>query len=332
MKKWILLVMVLMTTLVSPGSAEDTAELAKNNPVAIIALTQGNCELKKPNGDWQPAYWMTLLQPEDQIRTSDKSKLMVEFFADDHLEIMEASSESKVAFRNLTTLSGAKIRREEARDRAVTEMAIPYMLMRKLFKKEFQLADDPGAMDKENIFLVGSVRPEAFPPVFDWKNTGSATYRIQIFNEWNEVMWEKKVKENHLKFPHDAPFKLAKNSQYYWQVLAADDSIVVRKYSFTLLTLPHSQELERRERKFEQLVNSKKANTTHYTDMFLLYNNRKLTDRSIKLLKKMANLDPENPVIYRALVRAYLDKGCPAHAQEALDKENKLNGTDPVTE
>ena len=326
MKRWILLVVVTLLC-VLPAYAQDSAELAKNNPVAIIALTQGNCEIKKPDGDWQPAYWMTLLQPEDQLRCAEKSKLVVGFFSDDHQEFMDASSEAKVAFRGLT---GAKVRREQARDRAVTEIAIPYMLNRRLFKKDFQMADEPGALDKEKIFLVGNVRPEAYPPVFDWKKTGSPTYRMQLFNEFNEVMWEKKTKEAHLKFPYDAPFKLAKNSQYLWQILAADDTILVRKYSFTVLTLPHAQELERRERQFNQMVAAKKATTANYTDMFLLYNNRRLTDRSIKILKKMANLDPENPVIYRALVRAYLDKGCPAHAREALEKELKLNGTDEV--
>jgi hypothetical protein len=35
-------------------------------------------------------------------------------------------------------------------------------------------------------------------------------------------------------------------------------------------------------------------------------------------------------MIHRALVRAYLAKGCPAHAQEALDKELQLNGADPM--
>ena len=107
---------------------------------------------------------------------------------------------------------------------------------------------------------------------------------------------------------------------------------MVRKYDFTLLTKPHADELERAERSFEKLRNAHKVNTTHYTDLFLLYNNRRQIDRSIKLLREMSQINPDNPIIYRALVRAYLDKGCPAHAREAWDKENQLNGTDPIRE
>ena len=64
--------------------------------------------------------------------------------------------------------------------------------------------------------------------------------------------------------------------------------------------------------------------------MFILYNNRKLIDRSLTLLQQMSKKDPENPMIYRALVRVYLAKGCPAHAQQALDRELQLNGVDPL--
>jgi hypothetical protein len=328
----LLVSLTLALAIAGPALAQDSAELAKNNPVAIVAQAQGSCEIKKPGGDWQPAFWLTLLQPEDQLRSNDKSKLVIDFFSDEHKEIMESSSETKVAFRNLAPVSGPKVRREQARDRSATELAIPYSLLRKLYKKDFELADEPGAKEKEIVFLTGAVRPEAFPPVFDWKNIGSPSYRLQLFNEWDEVIWETKTKEAHLRYPFNAPFKLAKNSQYRWQVLAADDTIVVRKYAFTLLTLPHSQELERRERQFDQLVSAKKATPADYTDLFLHYNNRKLVDRSLKILKKMANLDPNNPVVQRALVRAYLDKGCPAHAREALEREGQLNGSDPVAD
>ena len=328
MKTWLWILIVLLW--VGPAFAQDSAELAKNNPVGLVALVSGGCEIKKLDEDWQRVYWLTLLRPEDRLRTTDNSKLVIGFFADDHQEILESSSEAKVAFRGLTAIDNrSKIRREQARDRGVTEIAIPYMLMRKLFKKDFQQADDPEAMEKENVFLASTVHPEDFPPVFDWKNVGNL-YRIQLFNEYNEVIWETRQASNHLKYPYNAPFKLAKNSQYYWQVIGANDRLVVRKYPFTLLTLPHAQELERKERNFAKLRAARQAYANHYTDMFLLYNNRRLIDRSLKILREMSAMDPENPVIYRALVRAYLDKGCPAHAQAALDKETRFNGTDPV--
>lgn len=322
---------LMALSLVSPSFAQDRNELAQNNPVAILSLVQGNVELKHPEGDWQPAYWLTLVRPEDQLRTPAGGKLLVDFFADDHLEILEPSTEAKVAFRNLVKVQGdGGVRREQARDRAVTEIPIPYMLERKLWAKDMAPASEPDALEKEKVYLSAEVLPEAFPPVFIWRNLKAPLYKLQLFNEWNEVIYEKKLKETRFKFPYDGPFQLAKNSQYFWQVLTGDDQIVVRKYSFTLLTTLHARQLEASERKFDNLRAQKKATQSHYTDMFLLYNNRKMVDRLLHLLKEMANKDPENPMIYRALVRAYLAKGCPAHAQEALNKELQLNGVDPL--
>lgn len=315
-----------------PLPAQDAKELAKNNPVAIVALTSGGCELKRLEDDWQTVRWLTLLYPEDQLRCNNGAKIVVNFFADQHRESLASAGECKVSFRNLSPTGSAKISKDQAQDRAVSEVPIPYMMQRKLFKKDFEQADEPEAMAKEEVFIQSAVRPEAFPPVFQWKNVGTASYKLQLFNESNEVIWENKTKECKLRYPFNAPFNLAKNSQYYWQVLSANDTIVVRKYPFTLLTLPHSQELERKERRFDQLVSSKKATSADYTDMFLLYNHRRLIDRSLNLLRQMAKMEPDNPSIQRALVRGYLDKGCPAHARECLEKEIRLNGEDPVRE
>ena len=197
MKRRLFLGMTL-AALSSPWAwAQDRAELAKNNPVAIISLISGQVELKRPDGDWQPAYWLTLLRPEDQLRTSERSKVLVDFFSDDHLETIEPSTEGKVAFKNLVKVQGqGGVRREQARDRAVAEIPIPYMLERKLSSKDFAAASDEGAMEKEKIFLGAQVFPELFPPVFAWRNVGAPLYRLQLFNEWDEVIYETKVKQN----------------------------------------------------------------------------------------------------------------------------------------
>jgi DNA-binding transcriptional activator of the SARP family len=69
---------------------------------------------------------------------------------------------------------------------------------------------------------------------------------------------------------------------------------------------------------------------TDYTDLFLLYTQRKMIDKYLHLLQQMVDLDPENPILYRALVRAYLSKGCPAHALQARERELQLGGSDPI--
>jgi hypothetical protein len=316
---------------IGTGWAQDKSELAKNNPVAIISLVQGDVQIKHPDGDWQPAYWLTLLRPEDQIKMPDKGKILVDFFSDDHLEAVDQGTEAKVAFKSLTKIQGpGGVRREQARDRAVVEIPIPYMLERKLSSKDLAPASEPDAMDKENVYLNATVWPELFPPVWQWKRTNAPLYRLQLFNEWDEVIYETKTPQNRFKFPYNGPFQLAKNSQYLWQVLDPGDQILVRKYPFTLLTTLHARELEHAEKKFEAAQKAGKAQQNQYTDMFILYNNRKLIDRNLALLLQMSKKDPENPMIYRALARVYLAKGCPAHAQQALDKELQLNGVDPL--
>lgn len=317
--------------LVGGAWAQDKTELAKNNPVAIISLVQGDVQIKHPDGDWQPAYWLTLLRPEDQIKMPDKGKILVDFFSDDHLEAVDQGTEAKVAFKSLTKIQGpGGVRREQARDRAVVEIPIPYMLERKLSSKDLAPASEPDAMDKEKVYLSATVWPELFPPVWQWKRTNAPLYRLQLFNEWDEVIYETKTPQNRFKFPYNGPFQLAKNSQYLWQVLDPGDQILVRKYPFTLLTTLHARELEHAEKKFEAAQKAGKAQQNQYTDMFILYNNRKLIDRTLALLLQMSKKDPENPMIYRALARVYLAKGCPAHAQQALDKELQLNGVDPL--
>lgn len=323
-------VLALQLALPALGREKDTAELADNNPVAILSMVQGQTEIKHPDGDWQPAYWLTLVRPQDQLRTGANGKALVDYFSDDHLEVVDPSSEAKVSFKNLERING-NVRREGARDRAVVEIPIPYMLEKRLYGQDFEAAQEPGAMERENVFLAASVRPDAYPPVFDWKKVpGAAFYRLQLFNEWDEVIYETRPHTNHFKYPYSAPFQLARNSQYLWQVVTPDDTIVVRKYPFTLLTLLHARELTRAENRFAKLKKQSKLMPYHYTELFLLYNNRKLVDRTLGLLRQMANMDPENPMIYRALVRAYLAKGCPAHAQEALTRELQLNGVDPL--
>lgn len=324
---------ILATLMATAAAAQDKVELAKNNPVAIISLVQGDVQIKHPDGDWQPAYWLTLLRPEDQIKMPDKGKILVDFFSDDHLEAVDSNTEAKVSFKSLTKIQGnGGVRREQARDRAVVEIPIPYMLERKLSAKDLAPASEPDAMEKEKVFLSAQVWPEAFPPVWQWRNTNAKLYRLQLFNEWDEVIYETKTPQNRFKFPYHGPFQLAKNSQYLWQVLDPNDQILVRKYPFTLLTTLHARELERSERRFEAAQKAKKAQQNHYTDMFILYNNRKLIDRSLALLLQMSKKDPENPMIYRALARVYLAKGCPAHAQQALDRELQLNGVDPLSD
>ncbi|MBI3926409.1 MAG: hypothetical protein HY319_12785 [Armatimonadetes bacterium] len=312
-------------------AAQDQTELADNVPVAIVSLVQGEAEIKHVDGEWRALFWMDLLRPEDQIRTAADGKAVVTFFFDDHMEIVDANTEGQMAFRNVKQTSpSGQVRKDPAPGRAVAEIPLPYMLLRKLYRKEFVQAEEPGALEKEKIFLAAWVKSTADPPVFYWSNVGAPSYRLQLFNEWDEFLFEGSSKENRFKYPYNAKQSLARNSLYKWQVTTPDDQIVVRKYDFILLTTLHAREIAGAEKQFEALKKSRKLMPIHYVDMFMLYAQKKMVDKYIHLLQDMIALDPENPVLYRALTRAYLLKGCPAHALEAHEREIQLGGYDPI--
>lgn len=326
-----LFLLFLLTLMGGLAQAQDSEELAKNPPVAILALSQGVCEIQSPGGEWRPAYWMTLVFPEDQLRTDDDGKLVVLYFHDDHREVMSAQTHVKTGFRSLQKLSeDGDVKVQRAQDRGVSEIPIPYLFLRQLDKKEFEGADAEGALEKENTFLSSYVKSEAFPPVFVWSDTGSPSYKIQLFNEWDEFLFEKSVKETRYKYPYQPDFRLAKNSLYKWQVTDEQDGIVVRKYPFVLLTTLHAREVARAEKHYEKLEKAGKLTPADDTELFLLYVQRKMIDKYLHQLQKMSKKDPQNPVLYRGLVRAYLSKGCPAHAWQALEQERDYGGVDTL--
>lgn len=325
----LLFICILLAT--QSALSQDSFELSETPPVAIVALSQGSAQIKHPGGDWGPAYWLTLVRPEDQIRTSNDGKIVLTFFHDYHREVVEPDTEGKVGFRATSKTGGSgEIRQDRPKDRGVTEIPIPYLLIRQLTAAEFAAAQEANAREREQTFLSSYVKAEAFPPVFVWRDTGAQKYKLQLFNEWDEFLYETETSETRFKFPYRAPFQLAKNSLYKWQVTDENDQIVVRRYPFVLLTTLHSRELERAEARFARLENENKATQADQTDLFLLYVQRKMVDKYLHSLERMAREDHQNPVIHRGLVRAYLAKGAPAHAWQSLETERSYGGVDEV--
>ncbi len=316
---------------VTPSQAQtpEQQELAQNAPVAVVAQVLGQAQVKHVDGDWRPVYWLDLLRPEDRIQTTGNGKVVCLFFFDNHLEIVDPASQGRLAFKNIQQVDGT-IRKPATNNRPAAAIEIPYMLLRRLRVADFSLADDPEAYSKEEVFLSAWVKATTFPPVFYCKDMQLSKYRFQFFNEWDEFKYEGTSTEPRFKYPFRAPFQLTKNSLYYWQVLGPDDSIVVRKYPFRVLTQPLAQLVERHEKRFEAARQAGRATTIDSTDMFLLYNTQNLLDKNIHLLQDMVGQDPENPILYRAQVRAYLTRGCPAHARQALSRETALGSVDPV--
>lgn len=327
----ILLIAFFLLSTAGISIAQDSRELGKNPPVAIVGLSQGVAEIQRPGGEWIPAYWLTLVHPEDQLRTENDGKLVLTYFHDQHREVVAPNTEVKTGFRDLKKLSSeGEVRKDRPKDRSVSEIPIPYLFVRQLTEQEFAGADQAEELEREKTFLSSYVKADAFPPVWDWSDTGASVYKIQLFNEWDEFLYEKETKESRYKYPYQPDFRLAKNSLYKWQVLDNSDSIVVRKYPFVLLTTLHAREVQRAEKRFANLKRAGKATTADQTDLFLLYVQRKMIDKYLHSLQSMAEQDHQNPMIHRGLVRAYLAKGAPAHALQALETERSYGGVDEV--
>lgn len=305
-------------------------ELAENQPVAIVAQVYGRASLRRLEGPWRPVYWLDLLRPTDQIETGSDAKVVALYFFDDHLEVVDPGTRAQVNFKKLERMSGEGSVRRHPSQREVVVQEIPYLLMRRLKEGDFRLADEPGAYGQEEIFLSARVKNTTYPPVFYCADLGLPEYRFQFFNEQDEFMAEYASSKPRFKFPFAERSRLTKGGLYYWQVLGPDDRIVVRKVPFIMLTAFHAREIERAEKRFERLKERGEATTIDTTDLFLLYNRLKVLDKSLDLLRNMIRTDPDNPILYRALTRIYLEKGCPAHARQAWEKEIALGGTDPI--
>ena len=215
-----------------------------------------------------------------------------------------------------------------SRDRAL-EIEIPYILMRPLDKSDFYLLDKGlTSLDKEKAFLAAYVDTAVYPPQFHWApSSNQGPYKLAVFNQNDEFLHEFQVQGEDFRYPPrwKAPFRLTKGSVYYWQVTNQDDDIVVRKYPFMPLTQILIKDIAMKEQALER-----NWSEAAETQLFLTLVQRKAVDKYLHLLQDMEQREPNNPLIQRALVRAYLTKGTQAHAARALQRERDLGMTDVV--
>ena len=168
------------------------------------------------------------------------------------------------------------------------------------------------------------------PPTFHWRNQGLKKYRLQIFNERQEFLYETASPKPSYAFPSKPPFRVIKGAVYYWQVLTPKDEILVRRYSFKLLTVPQVKFLNASQKDFDQVQARMKGEQRSFTEQFLIYNQYRTLDKLVHLLQMWRDAEPENPNVYRWLARAYLMKGCPLKARNCIEKEGQLGLPDPI--
>ena len=305
-------------------------ELEENLPVAIAATNFNNVEIQLPKQEWRKCYLLDLLPPETKFRVGQGGKLSIIYFFDQHMEIARDASEGVVSFKTISPYNGQvdKLRPESA----VQSIDIPYMLFVKLKKEAYKQVNDPGEEEKEKMFLASYVKNWTFPPVFYWFNVNSPPYRVQLFNENDEFIYEKESMAADFKYPYSDPELTKGTALYYWQVLTPNNDVLVRKCPFKILTLYQARDVLKREKEFERYKKERpeEFDSIAYTEMFLLYTRYTCWDKLLHLCDEISARDPQNPIVYNLLARLYLIKGCPIYSLRAHEKSKTLGSTDEI--
>lgn len=326
----LLVALLAACVLVSPRpctAAGDDDQLEKEQPVAIVAGVRGDAQFRTATSDWHKSFALDLVRPGTEFKTAGDGAMVVIFFYDDHREMLGPNSTARSDFRNLTRQSG-QLKTEKSKSGG-SEFEVPYITKVKLNRGQFTDADQPNEKQKENDYLSAYVEVTQYPPIFHWKDVKTPPYRIQLFDERKQFLFENSVPQTTWRFPYKGQ-QLTKSGQYYWQVLGPKDVILVARYGFRLLTRPLVKYIAAQEREYDAVQAKQKGDTISSTEMFLVYNTYHTLDKCLHLLQVWRAAEPNNPNVYRYLTRAYLLKGCPLSAREALQQEIQYGGNDPV--
>lgn len=299
-------------------------------PVAVISLVWGEVTIKHPNGDYKPARWLEPIYPQDYLKTNGPgAKLLITYFFDNHQEVLSPDSEAQADYKTLNSTSGPAIRKDKSRNPFGTGVANPFVYTHRLETADFENADAPGQMDLENTWLKASVKP-SYPPVFTWAGDPKGKYKIQLFDTTKQFVGGATVTGTRFKASPKELSAASKGSTFLWQVTTPDDSVVVARYPFMVLTNPLEDWLASFRKPFQAKMKSGKLERSDYTDYLLVSAQLNQMDAVLSLCQQMAAMDGKNPRVFRALTRAYLAKGCPAHAKQAYDTQIELGGVDPI--
>jgi len=297
-------------------------------PVAVISLVWGEVTVKHANEDYKPARWLEPVFPGDRVRTQGAgSKLLITFFSDNHQEVLSSDVEAEVAAAGLSGPPASQLRKDPARNPfGAGGVGNPFVYTRKLIEADFAKADQP--YEDEKVWLQARVRP-TFPPSLFWQKGSKASYRLQVFDYLGAPLWNRTVKDHRYQLSVSEANAMPKGVTYTWQVESEGQPLVAR-YPFNLLTRPQFKWFQEQRADFDAKKAANKLQRSDWTDLLLVSAQLNYVDEALDLLYKMAEMDPNNPNIYRALVRVYLTRGCPAHARKAHQKELELGGLDPI--
>lgn len=299
-----------------------------NPPVAVMSLVWGVVNIKHVNEDYKPARWMEPLFVGDQVNAAGPgSKVLVTFFSDNHQEVAGTNSTTQVEDNDLKSLSGPPLRVDPPRNPFGSGgVQNPFVYTRRLVAADFQGGD----MAQENAYAKATLR-SGEPLIFGVAGPAAAkNFTVAITDPQNQPLLSDKGTANRLKMSTQKSNQLSKGSVYYWQATSSSGQTLVARYPFLFLTLPLEKWLKETVDNFNSLRQRNQLQRSDYTDYLLVSAQLMRVDDVLALCQEMAVMDPKNPRVFRALTRAYLTKGWPAHAKQAHDTEINLGAIDPI--
>ena len=305
---------------------------ARTPPVAVISLVWGEVTVKHASGDSQPAVWLEPVWNQDTVKTAGPgSKLLITYFHDNHQEVLGPDSEATIGNRTLASVRGGPIRVDKARNPFGRGMENPFAYAMRLNVDSFKGSDAPNAMEQENDALQALVKP-SYPPTFSWKGVaGVPTYSVQFFDTTKQFL----SAAPKARTPYQATRKqfslMTLGQTFLWQVVdMGKNTPLFAKYPFMVLGKPQQKWLAGYRNDFLEKKKRGKLERSDYTDYLLVCSQLMQVDEAVKICREMAEMNPNNPRVFRALTRAYLTRSCPAHARQAYDNEIRLGGVDPL--
>lgn len=332
MRTQALIVLTLCLLTLAPQAAR--AQQATGQPIAVVSLVWGEVTIKHSDADYQPARWLEPVYAGDFVKTAGPgSKLLITYFFDNHQEVLPEESQATVTPAGLTVTSGGPVRKDPARNPFGTGgVESPFVYTQNLSADDFEGANAAGAFAKEAEYLKASVVAH-FPPTFSWPaGDGAKGYTLIITDASGTVVVSHQLQPTtrSYRLPQHEASKLFKGTVYEWGVRDEAGTVVVAPYPFMLLSQKQDAWLASNRRSYEAKERREQLQRSDYTDRLLVGSQLLQVGDVLSLAKQMAKLDPNNPLVYRVLTRAYLAKGCPAHAKQAHDRQLELGGIDPI--
>ena len=322
-----LLFLLFLFTVATQAWAQAPAE----KPVGVISLVWGAVTVKHTDADYAPARWLEPIYLGDKLKTDGPgSKLLIVFFQDNHQEVMGEDLVAEVQSDGLSKTTGtSEVRKDAARNPfGAGGVENPFVYTHRLIEDDFEGGEEPGVLEAERSTLRARVNAD-FPPSFKWEPAEGASYQLKIEQPTGEQVWSKTLSKNQYRLTPQEANKLLKGVNYKWSVTSGDN-VVVRPYEFKLLTLPLKKWFDEQASVFTKKRSANKLERSDYTDYLLLCSQILDIDRAMEVLEKMRAMDPNNPLVFRALTRIYLLKNSPGHALAAHKKLEELGGRDPI--